>query len=551
MKRLFVAPTVWLLLALSVAMPAFAQTRAWLDRAEIVYGETVALNISTDQPVSTFDMHPLQAQFDIGGQSTQRNVELVNGSLRRATMFTLGLRPRAPGIFTVPSLRIGNVMTTPLRLLVQAPRVQPVSANADVFIETEADTRQPYVQQSVGVTVRLSYAIPLLSGQLDLEPPEHASLQRISEDVQYQRLLGGRRYSVVERRYLLIPERSGPLLLPGARLNGIWSGGFRGPMFDDDRKPVSVAAPAQQLQVLSIPDHAPQPWLPLHALTLRYLQAPKQAWTGQATTLEIEAVADGATAAQMPAIEIPATAAVSVFADPPQVEDQFFNGRPRTTLRRKFSLVPNQAGAVLLAGPKVAWWDAEQRIARIAELPPLSLQVAAGVASATRPQPAPPVAAAQPTLPHQSAPAARVQEGWISPRNAWLLLLPILIVSAGWAVMGGYRRHRARSVAPAEVAVASRPVSSLQQALRDGVLPAIGQALAQQAGLATDDLDGVCAKLADPAQISAVRQLQQARWGGGDAGGALQTLRRAFSAGAHWRTTSQQAKSLLPPLYPE
>ena len=117
--------------------------------------------------------------------------------------------------------------------------------------------------------------------------------------------------------------------------------------------------------------------------------------------------------------------------------------------------------------------------------------------------------------------------------------------------MGGYRRHRARSVAPAEVAVATQPVASLQQALRDGVLQAIGQALALQAGLATDDLDGVCAKLADPAQISAVRQLQQARWGGGDAEGALQALRKAFSAGAHWRTTSQQAKSLLPPLYPE
>ena len=117
--------------------------------------------------------------------------------------------------------------------------------------------------------------------------------------------------------------------------------------------------------------------------------------------------------------------------------------------------------------------------------------------------------------------------------------------------MGGYRRHRARSAAHADVPVASRPVTSLQQALRDGMLQDIGQALAQQAGLATDDLEGVCAKLTDPVQVSAVRQLQQARWGGGDAGGALQALRKAFSAGAHWRRTSQQAKSLLPPLYPE
>ena len=60
------------LLAL-VALPASAQTRAWLDRAEITYGETVALNISTDQPVAEIDYAPLRAQFDIGGQSVRRS----------------------------------------------------------------------------------------------------------------------------------------------------------------------------------------------------------------------------------------------------------------------------------------------------------------------------------------------------------------------------------------------------------------------------------------------------------------------------------------------
>ena len=541
---------VWLLMLLW-ATSAFAQTRAVLERTTISYGETVALTIETDQGVQQIDYAPLQRQFEIGGQSVRRSYALVNGRASAKTVFSIGLRPRGPGVLTLPALRVGNAMTAPLRLLVQPPSVQQASAHSDVFVETQVDAGQPYVQQAVGVTVRLNYAVPLLSGQLDLDPPDTASLQQVGEDATYERDIGGRRYHVVERRYLLVPERSGPLRLSGARFNGLAGGGFVDQLFDDARHPLAAASSGQTLQVQPIPVNAAQPWLPLHALTLRYLNQPASARVGQATTLEIEAIADGATPAQMPAIEIPATAAVSVFADPPQTDEQFFNGRPRTTLRRKFSLVPNQAGAVVLAGPNVAWWDAEQRIARIAELPPLSLQVAAGVASATRPQPATPVAAAQSALPQQSAPAARVQEGWISPRIAWLLLLPILIVSAGWAVMGGYRRHRARSVAHADVPVASRPVTSLQQALRDGDLHGIGQALAQQAGLATDDLDGVCAKLADPAQISAVRQLQQARWGSGDAGGALQALRKAFSAGAHWRRTSQQAKSLLPPLYPE
>jgi len=540
-----------LLLMLLWATSAFAQTRAVLDRTTISFGETVVLTIETDQGVQQIDYAPLQRQFEIGGQSVRRSYALVNGRASATTVFSIGLRPRGPGVLTLPALRVGNAVTAPLRLLVQPPSVQQASAHSDVFVETQVDASQPYVQQAVGVTVRLNYAVPLLSGQLDLDPPDTASLQQVGEDATYERDIGGRRYHVVERHYLLIPERSGPLRLSGARFNGLAGGGFVDQLFDEARHPLSAASSGQALQVQPIPVNAAQPWLPLHALTLRYLNQPASARVGQATTVQIEAVADGATAAQMPTIEIPATAAVSVFADPPQVEDQFFNGRPRTTLHRKFSLVPNQAGAVVLAGPKVAWWGAEQHTARIAELPPLSLQVAAGVASATRPQSVAPVEAVQSTLPQQSAPAARMQDAWISPRNAWLLLLLILIVSTGWGGMAGYRRHRARSAAHADVPVASRPVASLQQALRDGVLQDIGQALVQQAGLATDALEGVCAKLTDPVQISAVRQLQQARWGGGDAGAALQALRKAFSAGAHWRRTSQQAKSLLPPLYPE
>ena len=540
-----------LLLMLLWATSAFAQTRAVLDRTTISFGETVVLTIETDQGVQQIDYAPLQRQFEIGGQSVRRSYALVNGRASATTVFSIGLRPRGPGVLTLPALRVGNAVTAPLRLLVQPPSVQQASAHSDVFVETQVDASQPYVQQAVGVTVRLNYAVPLLSGQLDLDTPDTAGLQQVGEDATYERDIGGRRYHVVERHYLLIPERSGPLRLSGARFNGLAGGGFDDQLFDDARHPLSAASSGQTLQVQPIPVNAAQPWLPLHALTLRYLNQPASARVGQATTVQIEAVADGATAAQMPTIEIPATAAVSVFADPPQVEDQLFNGRPRTTLHRKFSLVPNQAGAVVLAGPKVAWWDAGQHTARIAELPPLSLQVAAGVASATRPQSVAPVEAVQSTLPQQSAPAARMQDAWISPRNAWLLLLLILSVSTGWGGMAGYRRHRARSAAHADVPVASRPVASLQQALRDGVLQDIGQALVQQAGLATDALEGVCTKLADPVQVSAVRQLQQARWGGGDAGAALQALRKAFSAGAHWRRTSQQAKSLLPPLYPE
>jgi hypothetical protein len=537
-----------LMLFVLAALPAFAQTRAWLDRAEIAYGETVALNIATDQSVAQIDYGPLRAQFDLGGQSVRRSFELVNGASRTVSVFSVGLRPRAPGLASIPPLRVGNASTAPLRLVVLEPAVQPAGANADVFVEADVDAARPYVQQAVGVTVRLNFAIPLMSGQLDLDAPAHASLQRVGEDIQYQRMLGGRRYNVVERRFLLIPERSGPLTLPGARLNGVAGTGFMG--FDGGRQPVSVAALAKRLQVLPIPPGAPQPWLPLHGLTLRYLQAPKQAFAGEAASIEIEAVADGATAAQMPALDIADVPGAQRFAEPAQVDEQFVEGRPRTTVRRTFSLVPSRPGALAVAGPRIAWWDAEAGAARVAELPPLQVQVVPGTRPLAKPATPPPAAASPPGADTKPVvvPAPGASRDWWFGALAGVAVIAALLAGLAW------RRRRAPSPsASTESASATPPVAtmSLASALKVGEVAAIVHALAKDAGLATDDLDALSARLADPVQADALRRLRAARWGGGDVQAALQAVRAAFADGARWQQAKQKARSILPPLYPE
>ena len=46
------------------ALPASAQTRAWLDRTQVTHGETATLNIETTDSVQQIDYRPLEAQFD-------------------------------------------------------------------------------------------------------------------------------------------------------------------------------------------------------------------------------------------------------------------------------------------------------------------------------------------------------------------------------------------------------------------------------------------------------------------------------------------------------
>src|SRR5690606_14888217 len=145
------------------------------------------------------------------------------------TLFGVALAPRREGVVTIPVLRIGSQDTSPLVLTVLPASAAPAQAGAPAFIESEIDSDQPYVQQSVALVLRLYYATPLVSGTLDQPAADGAAMQRIGSDVQYTRDVGGRRYTVIERRYQIVPERSGPLTIPGARFEGRGVGGF----FDD------------------------------------------------------------------------------------------------------------------------------------------------------------------------------------------------------------------------------------------------------------------------------------------------------------------------------
>lgn len=541
----------WLLL-LSPTLAAQAQTRAWLDRNRIALGETATLNIETDQAgANAPDYSALMRDFDLSGNTSSRQFEMINGQSRMRVLFAVALQPKREGLLTIPALTVGTQRTRPLTLTVAPAAAAPARAGGMVFIETDVDDDEPYVQQAVGVVVRLYYAVPLLSGELELQPPDGASMQRVGEDLQYAREIEGRRYNVVERRMLLIPERSGTLTVPGARFNGRGAGGFFDEVFGDGQRELRANGPPRLLKVQGTPADAPQPWLPLRDLSLRYVSAPQQARAGEAATVVIEATADGATAAQMPELQLAGGDGAQVFAEPAQSDETFVNGRPQVKITRRFSVVPARAGRLTLDAPRLAWWDVRSDSARMATLSPLALNVAPGSAGANTPAPS---AAAPVAVP----PAQRwirvpgVQGGvgvWAVTTVVFALLW---LVTLAWALQ---RRHAAAHPASPESADGPAGVgktrSDLKRALDAGDLDDIGDALRAMASPAAADLDALLQRLDDHAQRDAIEQLRRARWGGGDAADARAALREAFKQGPVWRRTEIGSSSPLPPLYPE
>lgn len=555
MNRFF-RPGPWLLLLALWCLCATASaqtTRAWLDRDRIALGETVTLNIETQSSVATEpDYAPLQADFAVSGHSSRRSFEMVNGRSHMRSLFAVALRPRRDGVITVPALDVGGARTQPIALTVAPGRGDaPARAGDDVFIESVADDDDPYVQQAVGWVVRLYSAVPLVSGELDQPAPEGASLQRVGDDAQYQRDVGGRRYFVVERRFQLVPERSGELVMPSARFEGRGTGGFFDDIFGDRGGALQAQAAPRFLKVRPIPPGAPQPWLPLQNLQLRYATTPQELRVGEAATLTVEAVADGATAAQMPELQLPAIDGVQVFAEPVQADERFTDGRPQVKLTRRFSLVPSRAGAAQLRGLRLSWWDVRGGTAREVALAPLSWTVAAGAAtSAATPVargPAPSTAA--PVASPAIAALQGADRGWV---------LATALFAALWLFTLVWGLHRGDAAAPPPLPgrpTASPPTQApggrdLKRLLDHGDLGDVLQTLCASATPPAGDGDELLRRLDDPRQREAIAALQRARWGGGDAVAARALLRQAFAQGPVWRRDSADTASPLPPLYP-
>jgi hypothetical protein len=553
---------VLILLCLLVAWPfsLMAATRAWLEQPTVTLGQAVTLNVETDAVSATPDLTPLMRDFEVEGQSDSRSVGLVNGRVRSSTTFALTLRPRRAGTLAIPALQVGGERTAPLMLEVTATPTASAASNGLVFVETEIDDPSPYVQQSVGVTVRLYYATPLVSGQLDLDPPEGALLQRVGDIVQSSREIDGRRYSTAERRFLLVPERSGPLTLPGPRFSGRGAGGWMDDLLGGNSREVHITGSPRTLQVRAQPANAPQPWLPVRDLRLRYTAVPDQLRTGEAATLAIETTVIGATQAQLPELPVPSIPGAQVFAEPPQYDETFNGGTPQVKLTRRYSVVPSQPGSLSVPGVAMAWWDVRTGTAKRATLQDLAIPVVQGSGQAAHP---PARDAAAPMAPAATDDGVMALSGdrrlpahlwpWLAAGFALLWLATLVWGLSRRPGGANVARNRGHVTDPARpmTSSATHTAADLKRVLDAGDLDDIEAVLCGMARPAAIDLDDLQRRLAMPAQRAAVDLLRRARWAGGDPAQARLALREAFRGGPQWQAGNVGvADEPLPPLYP-
>lgn len=534
------------LLALSCGV--IAAPRAWLDRDRVAQGDTVTLNIESETGDAP-DFAALHGDFDLRGQSSRTETTIANGSVRTRTLWAVALEPRHAGVLTIPALGVGAERTEPLTLTVTPGQVGAQAQGQDVFLEVQVDPQTPYVGQPVMYTLRLSYAITLLDGDLDPPGADGVDVRRIGDDASYQRTVAGRRYQTLERRFVLIPERSGALVLNGARFRGRTLAGLRDPVFGGARA-VSAIGEGVTLQVKPQPAQAQQPWLPATIAKLS-MQAPTAgARVGEPVNVELTLHLQGTAAAQVPELQMPEVPGARVFPDVPQVRERVVDGVLTVDITRRFALVPSQAGELTVPAVRIPWWNTLTDSPQIAQTEPLPLPVAAGDADSDTGSVPPPaaVSAPEPSAASQAVASSTATANVARPWQ-WLSLMLLL----GWLITLGWIWRRAlaarRPVASPRDATRPRdPLNVLRNAAAQGDLAAADAALRDLRRSGRLDEGAL-----EPSQRAALASLQVALWGDGDHEQARLLLRQAFADGLRTAPRASVARRdpVLPPLYPE
>lgn len=410
------------------------------DRTRLGANETLTLRLVAEgQPNDEPDLSPLEQDFEILSRSNSTRTTIINGDLSQSREWVLELVPRRAGELLIPPLALGAERSQPVPIqVVPADQVSTAGEPRPLFIDTRTDTSAPYVQEPFTYRVRVYYRELPLRATLSDPQVDGATIERRGDDQSSTEMVDGQRYSVIERRYLVVPQRSGPITIgspqfaavlidsrprgqrsPSADLDQMLGGRiFQGatamPNLGSSRRVVE-RGPDRTLEVRPQPDGAATPWLPAQSvqLTDQWTPSPPRLRVGEPVTRTLTLTAQGATAVQLPTLDGGSPDGVRVYPEPPILEDLAGTGPPVAIQTLKMSVVPTRSGPLTWPETRLHWWDTVEDRQRVAVIPERILQVEPAVGAETAGEPVPasaelPSLAGDPRAPISSPPSRAV-----------------------------------------------------------------------------------------------------------------------------------------------
>lgn len=406
---------VLILIALVIfSSSAMAQSlTASFDRNAITTNETVNLSLTLNGSISTKsepNWAPLSKSFKLLANSSRTMMNIINGKSSMQTVWTAVLMPLHAGEINIPPLHVGKLQSNALKLTVTKAAAGSSTHSsgkkaADIFLEASVNTNQPYVQQQVVYTVKVFSREQMSNAFLTPPAVGNTPLQSMGQELNYQVERNGKRYKVVEIRYLLLPQSAGKYDISPAVFNAVvpmpgQSNLFNNSFFSVSGRTQRLVAPEISINVRKKPAaFSGQWWLPAKAVVIKSSWAPNppkfEVGTPITRTLTIQAV--GLSGNQLPDLPMPQITNANVYPDQPTSNTEIRNGELVGLHQVKIAIVPTKAGPLQLPEIKVNWWDTKTDKQASAILPAQTINVLP--APAGNPVTAAPATPTQKTLP--------------------------------------------------------------------------------------------------------------------------------------------------------
>jgi hypothetical protein len=579
-----------LLLTALLALPATAALQASLDQDQVQPGESVQLTLQRDGHGSSQpDLTPLKQDFAILSRASGSSIQLINGHLATQMQMRLLLAPKHTGRIEIPPLTWDGERSSALILTVAANAGTPGNAAgeanapvAPVFMTSTLEQKQPYVQAAATLKLRIHADQPLHQASLTFASGNDVVVQQIGKDKQSSEMRDGRSYQVIERDYLLFPQRSGRISLAGPVLDALVvdtrpaaadpfsSQGFGNPFAGmmNTARPLRLQGDSLVLDVRPRPAGvAAQDWLPAQQVSLEESGTPASGTVhaGEPFTRHLRVSALGLSAALLPnlADRMQLPDGIKAYPDQPTLNNAEQDGSVNGIREQDIAFIASRPGRYQLPAVRLAWWDTVHNTPREAVLPARTLEVlpAAGGSSSS----APPVAAS----PFASASASPATPTGIAPMTvpgrmatAWpliSLLLGMLWLATLTAWWRGRRPASHQHPEPVKAAPGTDPAhagtarKAFRQSCHENDAAAARRHLLDWANAVWPHdppagLNALARRVPIPDTASLLRELDRACYAGGDWHG--EPLAQALTNLGGTADKPNDKSTELPALYP-
>jgi len=415
-----------LLYAFISSTTALAEVKASTSQQSYYEGDPITLTIESDKNQKAEpDLSVLEQNFEVKGSSANSQISIINGNRSYKKTWKIELQAKKNGALSIPEIEVGKDKTLKIDINIkELPPEIAAETKKHIFIEAavEIDNAEIYVQQQIPYTVKFYYDAAMQTGEVVLPTIENANLRIVGDEKKYQVVRAGTKFVVVERRYVISPEKSGKLIIPPTIVQGRMavtdgdSAQLRKRMNEVDMlnelffdlnnqstfsnpfdpffsrrsigptRPYKASSETIEVNVLPVSkDFTGSAWLPAEEVKMQdsWAKNPPNLKVGEPVTRTIIMQVKGLASSQIPEIFIPKPTGMKVYPEQAKGETPNDGNTIYGIQRVDITYIPDKFGPTIIPEITVDWWDVKNKKQQTYKLPEWNLNVAAGEATVT------------------------------------------------------------------------------------------------------------------------------------------------------------------------